>query len=298
MRPSRIGPTALCVLTGAMLLSTAAPVSAQRLLKDAGSDLKRGASDVLHVWTAPAHMQKRDLHGLAVVAGVGGMLLLTDGQIQDWVDDNPSSAVVGALRPFREEQPLEEIGDIWYTFRYSAAAWVVGLAVDSETMREAAMGCMAAGVAQAVPRRYVLYESIARTRPRFTDDPYEFAVPGENEWSRRSFPGGHAANAFTCISYLGNRYELGVFEPLLYAAATGAALARVPDGAHWASDSWLGIALGYAVGRAVALHASDDEDDAAAPAPSDRLSPAELALDGLTLGWTPDGLQLRYTRRF
>jgi hypothetical protein len=305
MEPLRCYRRVLPILLATVLLWPAPPAAAQRVIKDAASDLEHGLKDVLHVWTAPAHMRTSDLEGLAVVFGVGGLLLLADGRLQEWVDGHPSSAPVEALQPFREDEALERVGDIWYTFRYGAAAWLLGLAFDSETVREAAMGCLAAGVAQTVPRRVVFYGSIARTRPQYTDDPWDFDVPGAKEWARQSLPGGHAANAVTCISFLAEHYSLGALEPVLYAAAAAAALARVPDGAHWASDSWFGLALGYAVGRAVAARSRGRtrSADQAAPRGTPPPVPAPLLSSrphtaGLTIGVGPHGLKLGYTHRF
>jgi uncharacterized protein YgiB involved in biofilm formation len=45
---------------------------------------------------------------------------------------------------------------------------------------------------------------------------------------------------------------MGVLEPVLYASATGIALSRMADRRHWASDTWIGVMAGYAMGRSIA----------------------------------------------
>jgi membrane-associated phospholipid phosphatase len=229
------------------------PVGAQRILHNAWSDVKTGLTDVGYVWTAPLHMSKRDLNGLAVVAGTTAVALAFDDNLQDWLRAHPESVPVEAVSWFREDRGGEELGDIWMFIRGSGVIWLVGLATGSETLRDAATGCVAAGIAQTLPRRLVLYNLVKRTRPRFTDDPYRFDVPGSKVWDHRSFYGGHGSNAMTCIAFWNNRFDLGIAEPVLYAAAIATGVARTVDEAHWSSDTVLGLAVGYAIGRTVAI---------------------------------------------
>jgi hypothetical protein len=56
----------------------------------------------------------------------------------------------------------------------------------------------------------------------------------------------------SCVSFWANRFEMGVAEPALYAAALGAGWARVLDGAHWPSDTVFGEVYGWAIGKGVA----------------------------------------------
>jgi membrane-associated phospholipid phosphatase len=231
---------------------TATPAAAQSILRNAWSDVKHGALDIGYVWTAPLHTSRRDLEGLGLAVGATGIAFAFDDNLQDWLRAHPNSLPVDAVSWFREGKDGEELGDIWMFIRGSGALWLVGLATGSETLREAASGCAAAGVAQTLPRRLVMYNLVQRTRPRFTDDPYRFDVPGTQTWAQRSFYGGHAANAMTCIAFWNHRFNLGVAEPILYAAALATAVARTVDEAHWTSDTVIGVIAGYAVGKAVA----------------------------------------------
>jgi membrane-associated phospholipid phosphatase len=247
-----------------MLSVWAIPASGQSIFKNAWSEVKNGAQnawsdvkygalDVGYVWTSPIRLSQRDLPALGMVAGATGVAFAFDDNLQDWLRAHPESIPVDAVRWFRSDKEGEELGDIWMFIRYSGAVWLVGLAVGSETLREAAVGCASAGVAQTFPRRIVMYNLVQRTRPEFTRDPYRFDVPGKKEWGQRSFFGGHAANAMTCITFWNHRFDLGLAEPVLYAAGIATGLARTVDEAHWTSDTVIGIAFGYAVGRTVAL---------------------------------------------
>src|SRR5262249_11822308 len=68
--------------------------------------------------------------------------------------------------------------------------------------------------------------------------------------ARRSYPSGHATNAFAIAAALSE--ELGGATPwIAYPIATGAAWSRVNDEAHWVSDVVMGAALGIVAGRLV-----------------------------------------------
>ncbi len=78
----------------------------------------------------------------------------------------------------------------------------------------------------------------------------------KGEWLRGSgsFPGGHAAAAFSIATVFARRY--GNHRWVRYAAFGGAALvafSRLPLGAHYVSDTLVGTALGYSVGRFAVL---------------------------------------------
>ena len=240
-------------LLAVLLCVSPMPVDAQSILQNAWSDIKHGTLDVGYVWTSPIRLSRRDLPALAAFAGATAVTLPFDDNLQDWLRAHPESVPVEAVSWFREGEPGEELGDIWMFIRGSGALWLIGLAVGSETLREAAVGCVSAGVAQTFPRRLVMYNLVQRTRPRFTGDPYRFDVPGSEVWDQRSFFGGHGANAMTCITFWNHRFDMGLVEPVLYAAGIATAVARTVDEAHWTSDTLIGIVFGYAVGRTVAL---------------------------------------------
>ena len=258
--------------------------SGQGILGNAAADLKHGTLDVFWVWTSPARLETRDLAGLGVVLGGAGTAMLVDEPVRDWALEHSRTAAVQSFGWFREGQPLERLGDARLLTRAAAAVWVGGVLAGSETVRDAGMGCLAAGVAQTFARREVVYRAVARKRPDYTDSAFEFSIPGSTDWERRSFFGGHAANAMTCVSFLAHRYHLGPLEPVLYTAAMGTGFARVLDRAHWTSDTFLGLAFGYAIGRAVAvrsLHrarASDEPethpDEPETPSRAGRPAPA------------------------
>lgn len=61
-----------------------------------------------------------------------------------------------------------------------------------------------------------------------------------------SYPSGHTAVAFASARFIQKRYGTQVHPALLYGAATLTAIARVKAEQHYAGDTVVGAALGYA----------------------------------------------------
>lgn len=236
-------------LLGAALAPT--PAGAQSALEILWADLGNVPGDLLHVWSAPARIGSDDLPPLAMFTGGTLLVAANDAAIEEWVDAHEGTAAIAALEPFRSEHALlSELGRNHIIMRGMAAGYALGLIGGWDWLREASFGCALGNTANGLVRK-VAYRTVTRLRPSASDDPYSFDVPG-GEWEAHSFFGGHAANAFTCASFFAHRWDLGAAEPVVWALASGVALARVPEDAHWASDTLIGIAFGYFVGRTIA----------------------------------------------
>lgn len=65
-----------------------------------------------------------------------------------------------------------------------------------------------------------------------------------------SFPSGHATSAFSVATVIATEYRDNPFIPgLSYSIASLTALSRVHENKHWASDIFLGSAIGYFTGK-------------------------------------------------
>ncbi len=83
-------------------------------------------------------------------------------------------------------------------------------------------------------------------------DPHSFAVPGEDTWYDNSFFGGHGANIMGCASFINHRFDLGFAEPVIWGVAVAVNVGRMADQRHWTSDTAVGSAIGFAIGKYVA----------------------------------------------
>ena len=227
--------------------------SVGNMLKD---DFKNAGKDILSVWGSPFDASGRDWALVAASLGVFGVSMLADQEVSDWAIRNDTGSFFRALKPVRRGGKLFS-GK--YVVPPVAAAYVVGIAIKNQDMRDFVMGCMASWVSESPPRRAVAH-LIGRARPDTTESPATVApndpgiwkLGGGGEWVMRSFPGGHFANAMGCATFWNKRFRLGIAEPALYALATAVGVGRLGDKAHWFSDTVIGGILGYAVGSEVA----------------------------------------------
>jgi len=81
-----------------------------------------------------------------------------------------------------------------------------------------------------------------------------FFSGGQSPFHGSSFPSGHAAGVFSVATVVAERYRNHKWVPwLAYSFATAISFSRVTTSAHFASDVFLGAALGYTVTKFVVL---------------------------------------------
>jgi len=75
-----------------------------------------------------------------------------------------------------------------------------------------------------------------------------------------SFPSGHAASAFAVATVIAGQTEFILADVLAYSLSTLVAVSRVHESKHWASDIFIGAAIGYFIGKKIcSLHRDQDE---------------------------------------
>lgn len=273
-------------------LATATAASAQVTFKTTGNEIRDAFGDFLHIWISPFQAEPRDWVGALGVAAGAAALLPVDDQIDSWIVRHPSSAVVQAFTPWDENHP--ELGDLSTSQRLipiSAVLVTSGMISDNRKLREAGWGCLAASQASSSIRQ-ATYAVVSRERPSLNKgDQYAIKTPG-GEWNYHSFFAGHATNAWSCVSFWNARFHMGLLEPVLYAGAAGITFARMKDRRHWASDTWVGMTAGYAMGRSVAARyarrQAKREEKAAEPIRASFLEGLQVAptSKGIAIGWS------------
>jgi len=279
-----------------LALVTSTTASAQVTLRNTARELTDGLSDVLHIWVSPFRAEGRDwISALGVAAGAAA-LLPVDDQVDSWIVRHSNAAIVHAVSPWDENHP--NLGDLSTGQRLlpiSVALLVPGMISDNRKLREAGWGCLSAWQASSTIREAV-YAGISRERPSIAEgDQYAITTPG-GEWEYHSFFAGHATNAWACTSFWNSRFHLGALEPILYAGATGITLSRMKDRRHWASDTWVGIAAGYAMGRSVAARYARREAKRNAKPEAEPIRASFL--EGLSVAPTRGGLALGWSGIF
>ena len=239
--------------------ASGASAAAQVTLRTTGNEFRDMVSDAGFALASPIRAEG-DAWAAAALVGAGFVALLPiDGPVDRWVVRHPNAGVMHVLTPFREEHgALVRLVTARQLVPLSLALVVAGAATDRQGLREAGLGCIAGwGVSSVV--RYATYAVISRSRPSAGGEPLAFAIPG-GSWDQHSFFAGHTTNAFACASFWTARFDLDAAEPVLYAAATMVALARIADRRHWTSDTFVGIAVGIAIGHTVARRYVDRDD--------------------------------------
>jgi membrane-associated phospholipid phosphatase len=118
---------------------------------------------------------------------------------------------------------------------------------------------------------------LGRHRPDSGDGAHELDGPGLHGDGQRSLPSGHSAAAFAVASVVSKRHPKTA--PFAYGAASLTAYARVARERHWASDVFIGAALGLWIGHSVAQrHPTGNR-------PKLAMIPTDGGLT-LTLNWT------------
>jgi membrane-associated phospholipid phosphatase len=102
-----------------------------------------------------------------------------------------------------------------------------------------------------------------RTRPSFYDPTVEAeptfkgpfaktAYDFSGTRSNSSFPSGHATVAFAAATVFAMEYKSTVWVPVFsYTAASLISISRITENKHWATDVFVGAALGYLTGRQI-----------------------------------------------
>ena len=286
------------VLVGTLTLAPSALLSAQSVAKMVGSDVRDAAGDIIGVWEAPFHASAKSwLQAGAIVAG-SAVLSLADDNVDRFMVRNQNASVWSALKELRE-------GGVGFSGKtlapFVVGIYVVGLATKSTPIREGVFGCLSSYLAQSAIRTQIFYRFVNRERPDSSlkhvgppppparqGDQYNFEFHNDT-WGMQSFPAGHVANVAGCASFLNNRFAMGLVEPVLWVVVAGVGVGRMVDRRHWTSDTVLGTAFGYVVGKEVAKRSKHRlEQDHATPAVTDeRLRGLYLTPNahGLTLGW-------------
>ncbi|MEO5567923.1 MAG: phosphatase PAP2 family protein [Gemmatimonadaceae bacterium] len=288
------------VLRTAALIVALAPslLPAQSVGRMLETDFRNFGGDVWAVWTSPFRAGPKDWLTAGLIIGASAAASPLDDDIDRWMVRHKDNFAGGSLKELRE-------GGLAFSGKYitpvAAGALVYALATKNTKIQEGIFGCLASYASGSVVRNYVIYPLISRRRPSPRDEPpsapavqgdqYQFEVPGEfNNKGQHSLPAGHAANIISCASFLNNRFEMGFVEPALYLVSAGVGVGRLADRRHWNSDTMVGMAFGYAIGRQIAhrsLNRAMNTQGGVGSAAASVLSGAYLSpsKSQITVGW-------------
>ena len=188
--------------------------------------------DQEELWAAP--FKKSNLKWDAMVLLGTGALIATDRQTVPDVSQHTidvSSNISNAA--------------IYGTGTVAGSIWIAGLISNNPHQKETGLLTLEA-LTNAMPVYTVLQVIAGRERPGEGTGNGRF-------WQKHSiggsFPGGHAMFAWTMATVIAHEYPRWWVKALLYGAAATVSVTRFTARDHFASDTFVGTALGYFIGR-------------------------------------------------
>ena len=195
--------------------------------------------------TPISYVRTLPLTKLAVVAGITAGIYQYDTQIHDWSQTHRtafSSKIASFVEPLGGTQSLTPAG-LMYVFGY--------MTNDPRAKSAAVLGVKSVLISSFVTASIKTYSH--RHRPN-SGDPYNSWDGPSASLNNLSFPSGHSTAAFALATVFAEQYNDSMFiPPLAYGLASLTALSRVHDNKHWASDIFLGSAIGYITAKTIML---------------------------------------------
>jgi len=198
-------------------------------------------TDTKNILTSPARWDKSDWLKAGLVMGVAVGLYTQDDKIKTSVQEHKNTT----------KDNLSDDAKKLYRLSFPA---IVGLGVYGYVAPDAKAKTTFLLSTESFIITGVFVQTLKYTTGRhrpYTGDPHDtwsgFTTKGE--W--HSFPSGDASTAFAIASVVASEYDNMFVPPIVYGISTLIALERVYTNGHWASDIFVGSAIGYFTGKAV-----------------------------------------------
>jgi membrane-associated phospholipid phosphatase len=225
-------------------------------------------SDTKYILLSPLQWNTSDWLKASLVLGVTGAFFALDDEIRDFAQDKRSATtddVAAVLEPF---------GNGGYTFPGLVAFYVYGHFAKNDKAKRVALLSVESFAVTGI-FTFALKFSSGRTRPGSAENSREWSG---FDFDNVSFPSGHTSSAFSIATVIASEYDdKPLVAPIAYSVAALTGLSRINDNKHWASDIFLGGALGYFVSKTILKLHSDKKGRHYTIYP--RVSKKEVGLD-------------------
>ncbi|UCE42707.1 MAG: phosphatase PAP2 family protein [Candidatus Aminicenantes bacterium] len=211
-------------------------------------------NDVYNVVTAPGNWEGKDWWRLTAVLGTGALLYAFDQKIHDWSQDRRTSETEDWAR-FGST-----FGNGLFLGGLITSLYLGGEIFDEKSLRKTALLSLESWLtAGAVVLS--LKAVLGRARPYTGLGSHHFE-PFSFSSRYYSFPSGHAASAFAVATVIADQTDFILADVLAYSLSTLVAVSRVHQSKHWASDIFIGAAIGYFIGKKIcSLHRDKDSEN-------------------------------------
>lgn len=202
------------------------------------------------IWTSPLHLSGNDARWLAPLGVTTALMIATDRRSAGAVNN-------GEMR-LKVSHNISRIGAAYTTGGISAAFYLAGRFRNNARARETGLLSAQAWIDGGIVS-LAFKELTQRSRPLNDNGRGRFFTSG------RSFPSGHSTSAWSLATIID--YEYGKRRPVVRVAAYGLAtvisISRFTGRSHFLSDTLVGSALGYGIGRYVYYKYHDPSLDGA-----------------------------------
>jgi membrane-associated phospholipid phosphatase len=220
-------------------------------LRIIGSDVAMAFDDAGTLFSAPLHFSRSDWMITGAVLGGTAALFSLDKSVRTLARENQSTS------GDHISSAVKEYGNPVYGVALAGGLYVGGLVFDSKEARLTGTLIVESMTFSAVITN-VIKSAAGRSRPFMEEGNTRFRGFQFKDGTT-SMPSGHATVAFAVSSVLSERIHDTYASIGLYALSTLTAASRVYDDEHWVSDTFLGAAIGTAVGISVChLHERGD----------------------------------------
>jgi len=205
--------------------------------------LTKFGRDFGRVYTAPKHWDKGDALKFLAVAGTGVLLFAFDQNIQDWVQKRRTGTSNDVFKG------INNLGSGLYVGGLLAALYASGEISRENSLRKTALLSLESWLTSAVFTTGVKV-IVGRARPWTGESSHSFH-PFSARSGHNSFPSGHACTAWSVATTIADQTDSPIVDGLAYTLATLVSFSRVHNNDHWASDAFVGSAVGYFMAKKV-----------------------------------------------
>ncbi len=195
------------------------------------------------VVASPFHWHSQDFLRLAGFSGAGLGLSVFDQDIKEWAQEKRTSSSDDFSRF------VSYLGNAGVLLGLTAVLYGAGEAADNDGLRKTALlsvESLACAGFFVTATKFI----VGRARPYTGESSYSFQ-PLATKSSHWSFPSGHAACAFAVATTVAEQTDSVAVDIAAYALAALVGLSRIHDNKHWASDVFVGSAVGYFCARKI-----------------------------------------------
>ena len=219
-------------------------------------------SDIKQQFSAPFHIKTKDYSKIAAFTLAAGAIIAADESINELAvnirNNNPAVAEVSKY--------VTRFGGVYEAYTLAGLA-AYGIVFKNEKLKTTTLLATQAYLSSTLAFESLKFIS-GRQRPiyydpktgeddptwhgpfyRFKKTPYGTKPPVA---TYTSFPSGHTTLAFAAATVFAMEYRDRPLVPIIsYSAASLIGLSRITENKHWASDVFVGAALGYLCGKQV-----------------------------------------------